>query len=48
MALTKQKIDKLFEESELVYQVGKFFDGESADMMVEELKTKLKNELKNG
>lgn len=47
MALTEKRIDEIFDSSELVYQVGKHFDGESAEMMVDELKTKLKNELRN-
>lgn len=38
----EKKIDKIIDSSEIVRMAGKHFDSESADMMIEELKEKLK------
>lgn len=37
------KLNEIFENSELVYQVKNYFDEESAKKMIEELKTEIRN-----
>lgn len=45
MELTEERIDELFDNSELVYQVRKYFDTETCEEMIEELKNNIKKEL---
>lgn len=45
MGLTREKIDELFAQSELVRMAERHFDEETCEMMIEELKTDLENEL---
>lgn len=45
MALTEERVDELFDRSELCYQVKKYFDSETCEEMIEELKDKIKAEL---
>ena len=44
ITLTEERLEELFENSELVFQARKYFDAETCEQMIEELKTNIKKE----